>query len=349
MSEGPRSSIRPLSVSEVSTALDCMARWDFTYGGHLAGTALKPKQTAPVLSGGKAWGRAMAAWHGGDALGVANEAMLEALDEDAERQREFGVYSAEEDRELRERLSAILAHYTSSSEQTLVEEAERRFWVPIPARDSNRPSSRFRLLAFADGTTSPSPEERWLVEFKLRGRLSDARLVALSRQLRWYAWGYEQETGLPITGALTIERLNEAPKPPRMVKTGKKDGSLRPSHAKDQLCTPAAYRRACHEHGVEPDPETVEELAARRWQQRIPIRFLAGELEEAGRDLTGAARLIAQLDRGEIPPLRNAKPQNCNGCRFRDICAHPDPELVDALFERVPPKRDRDPEEAAAA
>ena len=55
-----------------------------------------------------------------------------------------------------------------------------------------------------------------------------------------------------------------------------------------------------------------------------------------------AACLIRDLDSGERIPIRNVRPQNCRSCAFREICPAPDSELVDAWFERVPPKRDRE-------
>ena len=58
---------RLLSHTEIDTALTCFARWDFAYGGHLAGATLKPREIAPVLSDGRAWGNAVAAYHAADA------------------------------------------------------------------------------------------------------------------------------------------------------------------------------------------------------------------------------------------------------------------------------------------
>jgi CRISPR/Cas system-associated exonuclease Cas4 (RecB family) len=108
------------------------------------------------------------------------------------------------------------------------------------------------------------------------------------------------------------------------------------------MCTQEAYEAACEEFGVDPSPDAVEYLGNRMWQQRVPIVFRDGELEETGRNLITAAKLIGLLDTGELEPLRNAKPSTCNGCPFRDVCDDPNEEVVDLLFERRPPKRDRD-------
>ena len=54
-------------------------------------------------------------------------------------------------------------------------------------------------------------------------------------------------------------------------------------------------------------------------------------------------------DAGQLAPVRNPNERNCRGCRFRAICDDPwDTELVDALYERVRPKRDREVETHAA-
>lgn len=331
---------RLLSQSEVGQALDCFARWDFAYGGRLAGSALKAKRVAPILSEGRAWGAAAAAWHTGTA-NDALRALAESLERDAKRQREHGVHVQSEHDEIRERLTRMLLHYASIAEPVRMDAVvERELNVPIPSRTGVRPSSRYRLLCYVDATRRESGRT-WLVEFKLRGQLSTVQQIQLERQIRWYAWAYWRTTGDRPAGVETVERWNEVPKPPRLVKTGRRDGSLRPSHAVDQLTTAESYRSVCTEYGVAPEPDTVAALEQRRWQQRVPIILRDGELEEVGRELVSAARLIGQLDSGALWPVRNAKPRNCNGCGFRDICAAPDPDLVDALYERTLPKRER--------
>jgi hypothetical protein len=337
------SGTRLLSQSEIGSALDCQARWDFGYGGRLAGSALKAKRVAPILSEGRAWGAAAARWHtNGFGLYDACDALADSLSRDAERQREFRVYDPAGHEALRKRLTQMLTHYHSIAEQIPMDPVtERELNVPIPSRTGHRVSSRYRLLGYIDATREVDGRT-WLVEFKLRGRLSTVQQISLSRQIRWYAWAYERETGIPIAGVETVERWNEVPKLPRLVKTGRKDGALRPSHATDQLCTADDYLASCAKYDEEPHDDVLAALRERRWQQRVPIVLRRGEMDEVGRELVSAGRLIAQLDSGLLYPMRNAKPQNCNGCSFRDICAAPDPELVDALYERIPAKRDRE-------
>lgn len=344
--------IRTLSYSEVSRALRCMAQWDFSYGGHLAGTALKAKRVVPILSEGRAWGAAVAAYHSTLHMGhpACNRAAMTALDDslnaDADRQREFGVHDPPAHDELRARLLRILGHYIDTAEPFELDPVlERQLFVPIPSRSGERPSSRYRLQSYLDGTRDIDGRP-WLVEFKLRNTLTSVELIALSRQIRWYAWAYWQESGVKVAGVEVHERWNEVPKPARLVQ-GKRKGQERvPSHAKDQVTTVGKYLDLCGEFGVEPNPDTLAALRRRRWQQRVPIMFRDGELEEAGRELVSAAKLIRDLDSGELMPLRNAIRSNCSGCSFREICPNPDSELVDDLFERVEPKRLRAREEA---
>ncbi len=344
------SSTRILSYSEVQTALDCQAKWDFRYGGHLAGDALREKAIAPILSGGRAFGAAVATWHVNmghiDAGEEALRAMDESLDADADQQREHGVHQQDKHDELRLDLLRIVQHYMELADEVVMDPVlERALLVPIPSRTGVRSSTRYKLLSYLDATETDEDGGLWINEFKLRGSLTSVALLQLNRQIRWYSWAYWKATGKKPIGVYVNERLREFPKPPRLVKTGRKDGSVRPSHATDQLCTAAAYVQVCREYEEEPHQETLDALQARRWQQRVPILFRDTELQEAGRELVSAARLIHDLDTGELMPLRNAKRANCNGCAFRDICASPDNALVDALFERRPPKRDRDPDE----
>jgi hypothetical protein len=114
------------------------------------------------------------------------------------------------------------------------------------------------------------------------------------------------------------------------------------SHASDQLTTPERYRAACAVYGEEPVGDVIRALEARRWHQRIPIQFRPSELEEAGHELRSAARLIRDLDSGDLYPIRNATVRTCAGCRFRDICDDPTPEVVDLYFDRQPAKKRRD-------
>lgn len=321
-----------------------MAAWDFSYGGHLAGSTLRPKRVAPLLSGGRAWGAAVAAYHSNLDADQPGQLALDALDAsleaDAERQREFGVHDQDAHDELRMQLMAMLVHYVETAEPLAIEALEHEILVSIPSRTGQRVSSKYRLLAYLDGTREIDGRT-WLVEFKLRRRLMPVEQIALSRQLRWYAWAFWASTGIEPAGVEVVERLNEAPKPPRILKSGKL------SHAKDQLCTLDAYLAACDEHDETPSEDAVAEIGQRRWQQRVPIVFRPGELVEAGLELVSAAKLIHMLDTGQLMPLRNPKRATCGGCFFTEICPSPDNELVDALYERGAPKRDQQREGAA--
>jgi PD-(D/E)XK nuclease superfamily len=336
--------VRLISHSEIAKVMTCQAQHDFAYGDQLAGSSLRPKTYAPYLSEGRAFGAAAAAYHANLDGETALEAMDVSLDEDAERQKEFGVFDEDAYVTMRTRLLAILIHYIESTEDWRAEPiTEWELLTPIPSRTGGR-SNKYRLLAYIDAVREIEGRT-WLVEFKLRRTLSGAEMLQLERQVQRYSWAWWQVTGTKPAGVEVVERLNEAPQPVRMVQNRRRAGEKVPSHAKNQMTTPEAYLDACSEFEVSPVPDTLEALRQRRWQQMFPIQFRDGELEEAGKELVSAAKLIRDLDSGELYPVRNAKPQNCRGCAFKEICPAPDPGLVDALFERVPPKRDRDPEE----
>jgi hypothetical protein len=104
----------------------------------------------------------------------------------------------------------------------------------------------------------------------------------------------------------------------------------------------------CREHALESNPDTLAALAARRWQERHTIFLSHSEIEEAGKQLTSVARLAGQFDSGLLYPVRNPSQFRCPSCAYRDICNTPtDADLIDALYERIPSKKDRQ-EEAAA-
>lgn len=343
---------RLLSFTEVSTAMTCFASWDFAYGGRLAGSTLKAKGIAPILSDGKAWGAAVAAWHANSgtllAKWAAHAELRRSLDTDEAFMREQGWPVSPEDRlQTEANLIEILDHYMASSEPlpNLVK-LEGEIVVPVPSRSGVRSSTRYRFQCFLDGATDDAAGQ-WIVEFKLRGGLTPVPLLMKQRQPRWYAWAYQKAYGHAPAGVWVDERLKEAPKPPRTLKERKKgdgiDGRI-PSHAKDQLTTPEAYVDLCHEHGVEPEWSTVEHLRSRLWQQRVPILLRKDELTDAGNELRDAAKLIRDLDSGDLMPIRNASRAHCGGCKYRDICAEPTDELfIDTLFERTIPKRLREP------
>jgi hypothetical protein len=311
-------STRSLSYSEVSTAATCTARWDFSYGGRLAGNTLKARHVLPILRDGRAWGAGVAAYHAGSSnlLGLFDgvEAMRSSIDADLNFMIDSGVATdatfTERGNAL-SRLEAMLRHYVDLTDPLgNLTRQEDDIVVPVPSRTGAR------------GKLQP----RWLVE--------------LLRQFRWYAWARQRETGRKVVGILVDERLNAVPNPPRILK----DGTV--SNDKRQFTTGPLYLEACRAAGQDPDPEMVMNLQGRIWQQRVPILFRPGELEEAGRELPSAAIDIRDLDSGFKWPTRNASERTCGGCRFRRICNDPYGELVDELFIRTVPKRLRDTEQS---
>lgn len=322
--------------------LDCAARWDFQYGGRLAGSALQPKETPVLLREGRIWGAAVAELHA-----TGREAAFATLDEqlevDARQQEEAGFYVHEIYEETREKLWTLLEQYAEEAEIITLEALEREFLVPLPSRSGKGRSNRYQLHAFFDGIHTDPCGRIFPVEFKLRKTLSSFEMVANNRQIRRYAWAYRQETGEDVAGIIVDERLNAIPKPPRILKSGKV------SHAKDQLTTAVLYRQACEDAGEDLNEETCAALDAREWQKRHVVFLTDLEIEEAGKELVSLGQQVQALDSGLIYPTRNVKPQLCNGCRFREICNHPeDRDVVEALFNRVPAKRDLPPLEVAA-
>jgi hypothetical protein len=366
--------IRAISYTEGSTLLTCQARWDFQYGGRLAGSALRAKETPVLLREGRAWGKAVAAFHQAevDRLDAGIKALAEALQEDAEEQKKAGFYDEAVHRDLAAKLRAELEHYAATVEPLPLQSLEHELMVPLPSRSGKGRSSRYRLQVFFDGIHIDDAGRAWIVEFKLRGKLSSVEQIANSRQIRYYAWAWFVATGQMVTGVITDERMNEVPKPARWVRPKRKDEGIElpgevatelgappsekeieaggpvlrtASHAKDQLTTPDRYVAACERAGVEPDQEVVESLAARRWSLREPTFLTEREIEEAGQELVSLGLQVAAFDAERNYPVRSVKTANCNGCRFREICNHPeDAEVVDALFDRVPPKRELPPQ-----
>lgn len=364
-------SLRLISFTEQSKLLTCQAQWDFEYGGYLAGTALRPKAVPVLLQEGRAWGAAVAAFHSAaeDKFDAAIIALVEAFDSEAKKLQELGVYDADTHRDMAAKLRALLEQYAAEEDDREVrleglDRLEHELLVPLPSRSGKGDSSRYRLQVRFDGVLGVTDGD-WLGEFKLRGKLSPLSLIANSRQIRYYAWAWQREHGRPVRGVIVDERLNEQPKPAKIVNskkgvgkevevdvldketkepTGEKKKVWRaPSEDKAQLTTPELYEAACREYGVEPDPETLAAFAERRWSQRHRVFLTQAEIEESGKELVSLGRQIAAIDSGQVYPVRNVKPQNCNGCRFNEICNEPsDQELVDVLFERVPAKRDRE-------
>jgi hypothetical protein len=339
---------RLLSHAEIETALSCWARHAFAYTGHLTeGTTLRSRQVARILSEGRAHGSAAAAYHArGDTLLAAfdaGEALYGALKADELEMMTRGVeLDADAWTDLSTRIMAVFAHYMATTTPLgNLTRMEDELNVAIPSRTGRRSSTRYRFVAYIDGWTVDDDGLPWLVEFKLRKRLSPVALLQTNRQLRWMAWALRRAKGIEPVGVLVDEHLNEMPREPRILK----DGSV--SQATNQLITVESYLEACRLHDTEASPELVDHLTSIRWGQRVPIIFSPGELDEAGEEIISAAKLIRDLDSGELAPIRHATRSNCNGCRFAEICPHPEDDLlVDTLFERTVPKRLRNPEEA---
>ena len=373
---------RDISYSEQSTLLTCQAQWDFNYGGYLAGSALRSRETPIILREGRAWGRAVAAFHAAhdDRLEAAMVVLETALGEDAEEQFEAGFYDADVHKQTAAKLRAVLEQYAAETQPLTLDRLEHELFVPLPSRSGSGGSNRYRLQVLFDGLHTDEEGRTWLVEFKLRGELSALELIANSRQIRYYAWAWQRETNQAVAGVIVDERLNAMPKPARWVKPRKKDEGIvvdpdqaedldapysdkerelwnadecklarrTVSHAKDQVTTPERYLEACEKAGVEPDPESREQIASRLWSQRRDVFLTKTEIEESGRELVSLGRQIAAIDSGQIFPVRNVRPQNCRGCRFKGICNEPnDTELVDSLFTRVPAKRNREEQSPA--
>jgi hypothetical protein len=339
---------RQLSFSEIATAMTCQARWDFAYGGRLAGDCLTPKALTPILSEGRAWGSACAAWHSNArtilAEWEAHQALRDSLNADYDAMTEAGLWppSPQERLATETRLATMLDHYMATAEPLPnLTRLEGEIVTALPSRLGHRRSTRYRFQCYLDGYTTEDGQQ-WIVEFKLRNQLTEPALLARQRQHRWYAWALGQEQGFHPTGVISDERLNLEPKPARLVQGRRKGEGRVPSHAKDQQTTVEDYLGVCFDHGIPPKPETADALRARVWQQRHPFLFSPLELEQAGRELVSGSKLIRDLDNGDLEPIRNASRMTCGGCRFREVCDNPtDRLLVDSLFDRKPAKRDR--------
>ena len=324
---------RNLSVSEAAALFDCSWRHDLSYGDQLAGSALVPRDVPVLLREGKAWGRGVAALHAGwgstTQLVDAADAIRASIREDAVEREALGLYDPEHEAEVAERLLAVLAHYYASTEPLPIHHPETHLLMALPA--TQRHSNRYRLEVYLDGLHDDA-YGTWVVEYKWRSPrsgLADYEVLVLQRQLRWYAWAWREHTGVEPTGVIVDERIGEPPSEVRY----NQDGSV----SKVQSCTPEAYVDAGGAH-----PETLERLYAKQWQARRRITFRPGELDWAGRELRTLARLVQLYDSGQLAPVRNPNPRNCRGCPFRAICQDPwDSELVDALYSRQPPKRER--------
>lgn len=335
---------RLLSHSEIESALTCFARHAFAYTGHLSGgDTLKRKELAPILSAGRAWGAAVAAWHQNAHLLTgpweAHVALITSLDADELEMIERGYQPDPLARvETQDRLAACLDHYIAITDPLpSLSRLEDSIIAGVPSRTGRRASTRYKFLALIDGFTYIDGNP-WIVEFKFRTSLTPGKHIAMSRQIRRYAWAFRQVKGVDPVGVIVDETLNRPPGQPKVLKNGKT------SHDKAQFITPEAYIESCQETGVEPVDTTVEALRQREWHKRFPVMFRDGELDEAGLELVSAAKLIRDLDSGELYPIRNTVKMHCQGCRFLDICEEPDDDiLVDSHYERTVPKRLREP------
>ena len=326
---------RLLSHSEISTAYDCMAKHSYAYTGTLTGgDALKPKRVHVNLREGRAWGAGIAAWHYTGDKSAAHAAMAKSLAADAEELQLVGFYDAQEHHATKNKLAAILDHEIGMSGRLDMVAMEEHLRVAVRSEGGRR-SPRYDFEGYLDGVVEEHGRV-WIWEAKLRKQLSSLDQVARSPQLRRYAWAWRELHGVNPAGIILDERLNAAPSEVKLNANG--------SVSKVQSCTVDAYLAACLQAEQEPDEEVLAKLAAKRWGERHRVFLTELEIAQAGRDLFSASRLIHQLetsrDRDRLDPVANPNPMRCPGCAYKEICGSPyDPELIDALFERVPPKR----------
>lgn len=348
---------RLLSYTEISTALECFAQWDFTYGGHrTGGVTLKPRESAPRLRAGSAWGAAVAAWHashgGFPILGeyAAHGALWESLRADADKAATKGFPIADETLIAeQERVGAVLDHHMRTAPQLPgLTKLEGELNIPIPSRTGKRGSSRYRFHCYLDGHTVEHGHP-WIVEFKYRDGLTPSNTIRRQPQYRWYAVAYALTYGLmdrPV-GVYVDETLSTPPQPARIVNAKRKGEGINGktvSHALNQITTPELYVAACEKYGVEPEPVAVETFGQRQWHQRVDLIFTPDELAEGARELVTAAQIIRDLDSGHFAPIRNGKQSTCNRCKFSGICLDPtNSYLIDSVYTRTEPKRLRGP------
>ena len=327
---------RVLSHSEISRAYDCQAAHSYAYTGFLTGgDALKPKRVHVNLREGRAWGAGIAAWHYTGDKSAAHAAMARSLAADAEELTAAGFYDAQEHHATKNKLAAILDHEIGVSGRMDMVAMEEHLRVAVRSENGRR-SPRYDFEGYLDGVVKDASGAFWIVEFKLRKQLSSLDQVARSPQLRRYAWAWRELHGVNPAGIILDERLNAAPSDVKLNANG--------SVSKVQSCTVDAYLAACLQAEQEPDEEVLAKLAAKRWGERHRVFLTELEITRAGRDLFSASRLIHQLetsrDRDRLAPVANPSPMRCPGCAYREICGVSyDAELIDALFERVPPKR----------
>ena len=341
--------MRAVSHSEASVLLDCGLKWDLAYGGRILGHTLAPLVAHPRLRDGRAWGRAVAALHQhgsitDHAVDEAQMALTISLSEDADQMMDAGVFDQAEAQDTSDRLVAMLRHYAETTEPLRLERLEEEILVPIPSRTGKRASNKYRLQCFFDGIHVDDEGRTFIVEFKLRGTLTDLEKIQRDRQIRWYAWAYREATGTEVDGVIVDERLNRAPEPPKVLKNG------RPSMDQRQYTTKDLFREAVAPFWSEMSDLAREEATAaaeafdqRRWQARHVLFFRNDEINEAGHQIVSAARQIALMESGDLYPTRNPNPSRCGGCQFADICVTPtDLEFVRTNYRITEPKSQRE-------
>lgn len=351
-------SSRMLSNSEISTALECFAKWDFKYGGRLAGSTLKTKGVTTILSRGSAWGAGLAAYHAGGDIDVVRFHFRTSLMKDYLRAANVGLPIPEEILDAQQlELEQLFYHYRDVRPRlNNLTWLEEEMTVPLYGAKSNR-SNKYQFLAKIDGfSINPTflLDGEWIVEFKLRSALHEVSVLERSTQNKWYAWTYWMKTGRLPAGIIIDTWLATVPSLPRMVKAKRKgEGNaegLVLSEAKDQVTRLDWYLAACKREGVQPKREVEDALMGRVWGQFAPIAYARHELVQAGEELVTARRVIHALDTGLYVPVRNAGPRVCSSCRFNKVCSNPgDASYVDTLFERGTPKRLLPPRERSAS
>lgn len=307
---------RLLSNTELEAVQTCRARWDFRYGGRLAGSTLKPKSVPLILNEGRAWGALVAAWHGAGGgqkgLWEANAAMHYSLTQDfQETVAQGGRFAREDYVATAAKLALCFQDYITRTPPLT---GLHRMEDEIIARVDNKSS----FLAKIDGWWIDNDGRPWLVEFKWRpGGLTPTWLLELLPQFPRYAWALREAVGIDPVGIIVDERLGRFPVGPKILKSGDV------STDKAQFTTGDLYMQACAEHGTDPVPALRKHYDERIWQQQIRIVFRPSELDETGTDIRELAQVVYGLDLGQLRPMRSASKMTCNRCDFRDICKNP--------------------------
>lgn len=315
----------PVSHSEISTLLECEAKYDFRYGDYLAGSALRPKHQPDVLNEGRAWGAGVATWYATGDLAKAFEAV---------RKEAEGVSDEAH------KVEALVATITEMLEDFVTYDAPAIDLVEFHGAESELDVPMDRDYLFqgrVDGFCRQpklTGEDIWVVEFKLRRSLSRYETLVSDLQGRRYAWAYREMTGEAPAGVIFVERLNQLPMPPKMLASGKV------SHDKRQKVRPMAYTKACDDAGERWRLDVRKALEEREWAKATRVSYSGQELDEIGEDLFSTTALLTEIHSQLRKPIRNVTPR-CSGCPFWDVClgSADTEEMVDALYERRESKR----------